>query len=511
MSVDYSKLSYYKDLDTKGDRFLYRIFEIFPGFLAWATLLLAFALSWVRPVWVAIFIIAFDLYWLIKVIYLAVHLIYAYFKIKKNQTIDWSQKAQEVKGWDEIYHIIILPFVKEGIEVVRPCLEKIANNGYPADKMIVVLATEERAGEEPQKIAMQIKDEFEQKFFKFIVTKHPKDMPGEIIGKGSNETYATREAKKTIIDPLGIDYKKILVSVFDIDTIVPYGYFGVVTYKFLTVPNPTRASYQPVPFYHNNLLEVPSFCRIVATSATFWQMMQQVRPEKLTTFSSHSMSFQALVDIDFWQVNMVSEDSRIFWQCYMRYDGDYRVEPLFFPVMMDANLADTYWKTIKNQYKQQRRWGWGVENVPYILFNFVKNQKIKLWEKIFHAFFVIEGFHSWATNALLIFFLGWLPLVLGGEKFTSTVLAGNLVVITRLLMTLAMIGMVVSAVISTLMLPKRSEKQNKYKYLAMPFEWILLPLSIIFFGSFPGIEAQTRLLLGGKYRLGFWVTEKVRK
>lgn len=511
MAADYSKLSYYKDLESAKDRILYRIFEIFPGFLAWATLILAFLLSWIEPVWMAIFIIAFDLYWLFKVLYLSIHLIVTYLKMKKNQEIDWNKKAEELDGSKDIYHLVLLPFYKEGIEVVRPTIEKIADNGYPTDKMVLVLATEEAGGEGAQETANKVKDEFEGRFFKFIVTKHPKGLPGELAGKGANETWAARQIKEKIIDPLNLNYEKIIVSVFDIDTIVPKGYFGILTYKYLTVEKPTRASYQPVPFYHNNLLEVPSFCRIVATSATFWQMMQQLRTEKLTTFSSHSMSFKALVDIDFWQVNMVSEDSRIFWQCYTRYNGDYRVEPLFFPVMMDANLAKTYWQTIINQYKQQRRWGWGVENVPYLLFNFAKNKKISLKEKFFHAFFVIEGFHSWATNALLIFFLGWLPLVLGGEAFTQTVLAGNLVIITRTLMTIAMIGLIVSAVISTLLLPKRSLRQKKYKYFIMPFEWILLPLSIILFGSFPGIEAQTRMMLGGKYRLGFWATEKTRK
>jgi hypothetical protein len=122
---------------------------------------------------------------------------------------------------------------------------------------------------------------------------------------------------------------------------------------------------------------------------------------------------------------------------------------------------------------------------------------------------VIEGFHSWATNSLIIFFLGWLPLYIGGETFNTDLLSYNLPRFTRNLMILAMLGLVSSAVMSILLLPPRPPQYGRWRYLLMVLQWPLMLITIIFFGSFPGLEAQTRLMLG-KY-MGFWVTEKARK
>ena len=37
-----------------------------------------------------------------------------------------------------------------------------------------------------------------------------------------------------------------------------------------------------------------------------------------------------------------------------------------------------------------------------------------------------------------------------------------------------------------------------------------MPITLIVFGAVPGLEAQTRLMLGGRFRLGFWATPKER-
>ena len=521
--MNYLKISKAADLTGLKDRRLYRFLEILPGFLSWAVLIILLVFSAVEPVWVAYFIIAFDVYWLLLVIYLGINLFAAYVGMKKNIKIDWRERCEKLPAcaggpaspannlkWQDIIHLVLFPTYNEGLEVIRPSFEALLQDGYPTDKMIMVLAIEERAGEEARERARIIEREFGHKFKHFLITVHPDNIAGEIKGKGANQAFAGRTVKREIIDKFNYDYDKILISVFDMDTVVIPGYFYCLTHKFLTVADPYLASYQPIPVYHNNIWQAPFFARVAATSNTFWQMMQQIRQEKLATYSSHSMTWRALVEIDFWSTNMVSEDSRVFWHCYLFYKGNYRVEPLYFPVSMDVCMDDTVIRTMKNLYKQQRRWGWGVENLSYLMFNAIKERKILPIGKMINKILIqLYGFNSWATNALIIGVIGWMPMILGGDRFNVTVLSSNLPVVSRTLMTVAMVGMVFSAIISSMLLPERPKKYGIGKSLTMLLQWCILPVSIIFFGAIPGLDAQTRLMLG-KY-MGFWVTPKVRK
>ncbi len=514
----YLRLGRASELEDPVERARYRRLEMFPGIIAWGTIAAVVLGAWAVPAWVSLFIIAFDVYWLVKTVYLSLHLRAAYRRLTHHLATDWLAKLDAlspaaytfpVGSWRDLWHLVVLPMATEGVEVVRPTLEALAESRYPLERMIVVLATEARTGAPAQDIARAMEREFGQRFGRFLVTVHPADIPGEIAGKGSNETWAAERVKETVIDPAHIPYDRIIASVLDIDTVIRPDYFACLAWHYLTTPNPTRKSFQPVPFYSNNIWHAPALARVVAFSATFWHMMQQERPERQTTFSSHAMSFAPLVEIGYWQTNVVSEDSRIFWQCYLAFDGNWRVVPLYYPVDMDANLAPSVWQTLRNVYKQQRRWGYGVENVPYFLYGFSKNRAIAFRKKLRFAFMVIEGFHAWATNALIIFLLGWLPLVLGGAGFSVTVLSAHLPIITRDLMTLSMVGMVSSAVLSLNLLPPKPPEYGRYRYLWMALQWLLMPLTIIVFGALPGLEAQTRLMLGNY--MGFWVTPKARQ
>jgi len=512
---EYLNISKASDLKDFKDRLIYRFFEILPGVISLGTLIGVLVFSWLLPFWVSIFIICFCFYYFFRVFYFSLHQIVSYFKVKKYLKEDWLGKLKKIKNptlqgikdWKDIYHIIILPSYKEGKEIIAETLDSIIKSEYPKEKIMIVLSREERAGNDYLNIDKEIQQEYKDKFYKILSTVHPDNIAGEIGGKGSNVAWAGKETKK-LIDELNIAYENILISSFDIDTKIYPKYFSCLTYYYLTTENPTMASYQPIPVYNNNIWTAPAFSRVVSTSNTFWQMIQQERAEKLTTYSSHSTPAKVFFEVGYPD-NIVQDDSRIFWRAYLYYDAKYKVVPIYYLVSMDAVMAKGFWKTAINQYKQQRRWAWGCAEIPYIAFGFIKNKKIPFWPKLFNLYVIIDGFWSWATAALLLFALGWLPIFLGGVKFNFTLLSFNLPILTGRIMTLSLAGMVVSAILSTLLLPKLPEGVSKWKKTSVFLQWIFLPITLIVFGSLPALDAQIRLMLG-KY-MGFWVTEKVRK
>lgn len=493
---------------TPRERRQYRLLEMIPGSLVWITFIGAILFSFIKPLWVIYFIIIFDLYWLFRVIYFVFYVFLAWQRYRHAIKIDWLKKVKDVKDWQKIYHLVILPTCGEPIEVLRTTFLSLKNNAYPLDKFIIVLAGEERMKDIFEKNVEIIKKEFSGVFFKLLFTSHPDGLVGEIKGKGPNANYAGYKAKE-VIDRCNIPYEDILVSYFDCDTCVHPEYFACAAHAYLTHDNPFQTCYQPIVNYNNNIWDAPAAMRVTAFATIFWLMTELLKPERLFTFSSHSMGFKPLVDVGFWQKDIVTDDSRIFLQAFVHYDGDFTVTPVYVPVSMDTVLAKTYWRSFVNLYKQQRRWAWGVEHFPYMIWHFLKNRRIPLAKKIKYTWNLGEGMYSWATAPILIFILGKLPLTVAPEAVKKIVIVQNAPLILEWLMTLAMVGVFVSAIFSMLIMPPRPKAQGKYKYLVMILQWALLPITLIVFGSIPAIEAQTRLMLG-KY-LGFWVTEKARK
>ena len=492
---------------TGRSRVVYRLLEILPGTLSIGALLLLATLSFIVPAWVAYFTIAFSAYWLFKSVFLSVHLRHNFKRLMHNMEVDWGARLKPLKH-SNIIHVVVFPFYQEPYEVVAQSVRALARSRYDTTKIAIVLAAEARAGARALAVAEQVIAEFKDSFLDAIVTVHPANLPGEVVGKGSNLTHASHEATLRIIDVRGIAHEHVIVSTFDVDTTVYPDYIACLTWNFLTAEKPLRSSYQPIPLYNNNIWSAPILSRVLAYSSTFWQMMQQERPERLSTFSSHAVPLPALEAVNFGQPNVVSEDSRIFWTLFLKYDGDYTVVPLSYPVSMDANTTGKFWSTVRNLYKQHRRWSYGAENIPYLIYNFSKNPRIPLIKKLRVIFVHIEGFWSLAVQPLVLALVGWMPLWVGGAAFNETVLSYNLPIVSSWFLGAAMFGLIVLGVYSMRLMPARPANRTWRMSVILALQWLLVPLTMVIFSAIPGIDAQIRLMTGNY--LGFWVTPKTR-
>ena len=492
---------------TGFNKVLYRSFEMFPAILSIATLGIFVFLAFVQPAIAAYISIIFSIYWLFKVMYLSIHLWYGHRRMQAHLRVDWNMRLAG-KPYEEVFHLVIFPYYSEGYEVLKESLEAVRNTKWNHKRVAIVLAAEERAGEKAREVGERLCAEYGDEFHSCITTVHPAGLPGELAGKGANSSWAAKEAREKILDAHDIPHEQVIVSCLDSDTVLYPQYFGVLTWHFLAAEDRQHCSFQPTPLYNNNIWHSSFLSRVMAYSGSFWQMIQQERPEMLVTFSSHAMPFQALEEAGFWQKNVVSEDSRIFFNLFVRNDGDWRVIPLAYPVSMDANTASSIWQTTKNIYKQNLRWNYGAENIAYVLFAFINNSRIPLIKKFQTAMVQIEGFWSLVTHPIILFFIGWLPLIAGGRGFSVTVLSYNLPLVAQWFLTAAMFGLIVSAVLSMRLVPPRPPEYTWVRSAQLLLQWLLVPVTMVAFSAIPGLHAQLRLLFG-RY-MGFWVTPKTR-
>ena len=488
-----------------------RLFEILPGAISWGILLCLLFLEIFNPLTAAILILAYIFYWFLRLLYMTIFLVISYRRYRKEKNTDWMEgisilsKANNFT--EDIKHLVIIPVATEPREVVEPGIKSIAESRFSPDKILVVLALEERAKEEVVKGVMGIKEKYKDSFMDLIVAIHPDGIEGEAMAKGANATYAAKVAAE-YFSKHNVEYGNVIASCFDSDTVVAKDYFAALTYYFISTTDRQRASFQPIPIYNNNIWDAPGVTRVFEIGSSFFQLIEATNAEKLVTFSSHSMSFKALVEIGYWPVDMVSDDSAIFWKAFIHYEGKYRVVPMYTTVSMDAVVGEGVWGTFKNVYKQRRRWAWGVENFPIIMRAFLKSTKITLYDKFRLILKLFEGQISWVTAPFILTVFGWVPSLIARHTISHAAVYYNAPYVDGVIFQLSTISLIISIILSIFLLPSKKTKESFKNKVVTAVSWLAIPFTIVFLSAIPALDAQTRLMLG-KY-MTFWVTDKKR-
>lgn len=510
----------------------YKFFEKLPGITSWSILALPFVLSQISPTLTVFFILAYLLLWFAKAIGLNVRAIQGFRTLHLHQKLPWpdmlaelgsgkvDQPEKHIPAWhygnilrlaeqptpinpDNIVHAIIIATYNETREVVEPTIQSVLDSDYDMSKVILVLAYEERGGAATEELALGLLKDYQKHFKHALAVKHPQDIPGEIVGKGGNVTHAGRELAKYIastkIDPLDV-----IVTTLDADNRPHKYYLPALSYLYSVTPEPKYVSYQPVPIYTNNIWDAPAPMRVIATGNSFWNIVLSMRTHMIRNFSAHAQSLQTLLDTDFWSVRTIVEDGHQFWRTYFRYEGKHEVYPLYVPIYQDAVLSNTYWKTLKAQFIQIRRWAWGASDVAYVVekgfFTPNKVPKLDLMLKLGRLF---EGHITWAVAPLILAFSAFIPALFNPQDFA----ANQLPIIASRIQQVALSGIFITLFLSLKMLPPKPERYKHRRTVLMMLQWVLLPVTTIGFNSMAALVSQTRLVFG-RYLDKFDVTDK---
>ncbi|HWZ65915.1 MAG TPA: glycosyltransferase family 2 protein [Patescibacteria group bacterium] len=525
----------------------YRLFEMLPALLSYSLILIPIIMSIVNPFIAAIFIVGYDTMWFVKAVAIAYRMTQGFNVMRRAQLVDWLQRLHDLDDVDktienlknqkstkwqinthynnllkvaankslyykpnDVFNAVIIPFYSEGFDVLDPTVKSILDSHYDRKNIILILAYEERGGEPASELANALVEKYGNNFYHMEAVMHPKDIKYEVIGKGGNITFAGRHLQN-FLKKKNIDPDKVIVTTFDADNRPHPSYLACVTYEYILIgPEHIKRAFQPISIYMSNIWDVPAPMRVLATGNSFWNIINSVRPHMLRNFSSHSQGMSSLIATDFWSVRTIVEDGHQYWRSYFTFDGDYDVVPIYLPVYQDAVLSETYYKTIKAQFIQLRRWAYGASDIAYVAEKgFHSKNKMPKLPLLGRFLRLIEGHVSWASASIIVTFGAWAPLFLNHEAQHSIV-ANELPFVASQLQLFATGGLFLVIFLSMRMLPPRPRRYRRHRHLFMLLQWAIMPVVSICYGSVSAFNAQTRLLFG-RYLDKFDLTVKVVK
>lgn len=485
------------------DRRARRGLQILTGATTWALITAPLWAAAVAPELWLYFFTAFSLYWLYRSVSSVLHTVIAYRRIVATETADCPPIAWDERARRSVRHLVVIPTFKEPIELLQETLDALAAQQVPREQVAVVLAFEEADPTAPAR-ARHLRAHYRGVFGHLWTTLHPR-IPGEPQGKAANLSYAIPIAHRLLRETGEGDPERVILTVCDSDSRLHPRYLAVLTDTFLADPNRLYSLYQPGLIFHANRDRVPFFLRPINGLHSIVQLSRLASARKLITQSTYSLCLAACEAIGYWEPEVVPEDSHIFFKMFFRWGEKTRVRPIYLPVLAEAPEGPSLWRTILAQYRQARRWSWGVSDVPWLVLTAARSPHVPLRLRLVRVGDYTKEHLLWPTH--------WFVLA-GGLNFVARLapeVAGTLVYQELALLSSAAIGASALTLVALMWVDQRlGDRYCPPLPLAQRclglLAWTALPVLGFPLLILPAVEAHTRLLLGDQ--LGYQVTEK---
>ena len=480
---------------------VHRALELFTGAFTWFVMTAPLWGTLLMPAMWAFLYGAFTIYWLYKSLTLAVTGVVSYRRMRRDQARDWLSMCRAHPEWETVAHLVVFPTYREPLEILEDSLEHVAGQDFPKERVMVLLAFEERDPTALGKAQALVK-RFQGRFAQIFVTFHP-DRPDEVRGKASNLSYAVSRVYDEIVGVQGLDPRRIVLTVCDADSRLHPRYLSALTYRFLTRPNSELLLYQPAVLLHANIHRIPPFVRALDSLYSVVQVARLVTHHRLVTQSTYSLLLSTCHAVGYWDVDVIPEDSHMFFKVFFRFGERVRVQPIFLPVWADAAEGSWWWRTLVSHYRQARRWSWGASDIPYVVWQGLRARHVCPWHRAYRVVSYVAEHVLWPSHWFLLTgglnliplvapSLAASPLVQGAGTIASTALAACFPCLLTMIWVDWRLGTWGRFNLSTAL-----------TLLA----WPLLPVTGLGLMVLPAVDAHTRLLLGRP--LHYEVTEKL--
>ena len=491
----------------------YRFFEAAPGLITWVVLLWPFYTPMLfgsnGAFAVAIVVLAFDVYWLIRAAFLIRGIWGTYGHMRRDMATDWLRRCRDWEGVAgaprplDFIHLAIIPTYTEPYHVLERTVQAIVDANYPDQLKMVAIITRETDKQGWDNVA-RLREKFGSRLLAFHHVKDPLE-PGIVVGKSAAMNWGGRWMVRVLTEG-GHDLQRILVTDLDSDYRVHPEYFGWISWHHATEPLRDFKIWQPVPLFHNNIWQVPTAVRVMSGSTTQWQMFLHSQPHRLVAFSSYTCSLQFIRDIGYWDKDVIPEDSRFYWKAFFTFGARFSVKSVFLPIYGDSPVGRDYASTHLSQYNQIKRWAWGITDVPYVLQRLFAHPEIPLRLRL-HRFTNLFLMHlNWIFLPILLMFGASIPIWTSVD-FSITDLGTNLWLYSSLILSATLSTVIFLIYLEIRMLPPKPASWGRLRRALVSLQYFSYPAVGLVLSVLPALEAHTRLLLG-RY-LEYRVTEKL--
>jgi hypothetical protein len=265
---------------------------------------------------------------------------------------------------DSISHVFVLPCYKEPLDLICSTVETVAAQTI-AGQILMCVTLEERTPDVELKKAT-LKERFGKKFWKLVVTVHPRGLAGEIPGACSNRNWGARRALSTIEEihttTNNFDPKNIIVTVCDSDTLFHESYAANLSFNFLDSSDRECICFQSPLFYNINLDKSYFFTRCTGIIRAF-TMIAFLIPFNINTMSVYSVPAELLLKSKFFHPGYQMDDI-IFTLSAMQSIGKLvRIKMIEVPTLSGPTSGATCYEEAFEWYTQVRRWTIGAGEV----------------------------------------------------------------------------------------------------------------------------------------------------